>query len=82
MEEEGMLNPPLDHDFFIHFFTTAWNQHPIRTEQMWSPKKVWMNGVLREAGEGHQIPDPTPDNLYTFECIEQDLIIVACHIYL
>ena len=79
MEDEGMLDPDVDivlHCVFLPIinrslerFTQAWNQHPMRTERMWSPKKIWMNGVLRCAGEGHQILDvldPTPGDLSSF----------------
>ena len=24
----------------------AWNRHPIRTEQNWSPYKIWANSVI------------------------------------
>lgn len=27
-------------------FACAWNHHPLRTEHNWSPKKIWMNGVM------------------------------------
>lgn len=36
--------PYINHD--LHLFASAWNHHPIRTERNWSPKKIWLNGVL------------------------------------
>ena len=27
-------------------FACAWNHHPIRTEHNWSPRRIWLNGVL------------------------------------
>ena len=27
-------------------FACAWNHHPIRTEHNWSPRRMWLNGVL------------------------------------
>ena len=36
---------------------------------MWSPRKLWINGVLREEGAGNHIcdvPDPTPEDLSTY----------------
>lgn len=53
MEEERMLDPENELDLFVlhcvflpvinwslESFTHAWNQHPLRTERMWSPKKI------------------------------------------
>ena len=80
MEEEGMLDPEMDLDLFVlhcvllpvinrslQSFTQAWNQHPIRTERMWCPKKIWMNGVVRSSSEGYHlldIVDSTPEDLW------------------
>ena len=49
MEEEQLLDPESDvlHCVFLpqinhplECFGGAWNQHSLRTEQMWSPKKI------------------------------------------
>ena len=46
------------HKFVLHFvftprikksllsFVSVWNDHPIRTEQNWSPHKIWSNGMI------------------------------------
>ena len=59
MEEEGILVRDNDlHMFVLHFvflprinvaidsFVNAWNRHPVRTEQNWSPEQMWANGML------------------------------------
>ena len=59
MEAMGILDPSSESDLFVlqfvflpyinhdlHLFASAWNHHPIRTERNWSPKKIWLNGVL------------------------------------
>lgn len=59
MEAEGLLNPDDQCDLFIlhcvflpvinyhlEMFRRAWNQHPLRTERNWSPRKIWMNGMI------------------------------------
>ena len=53
----------------LESFTQVWNQHPIRTESMWRPKKIWINGVGRSNTEGHHIAcgvDPIPEDLADF----------------
>ena len=48
-------------------FASAWNQHPLRTERMWSPRKIWMNGMRRAQCEGaHDVVDNTPADLEQF----------------
>ena len=67
MEEEELLNPESDLDLFVlhcvflprinhalECFTGAWNFHSLRTEQMWSPRKI---GMLRN----NCLDDPDPD---------------------
>ncbi|KAJ7379329.1 hypothetical protein OS493_016563, partial [Desmophyllum pertusum] len=46
------------HKFALHFiylprinralssFASAWNNHPLRTENNWSPKRIWVNGMI------------------------------------
>ena len=59
METTGILDPTNEVDLFVlqyvflpkinqalHEFASAWNHHPLRTERNWSPKKIWLNGVL------------------------------------
>ncbi len=47
-------------------FASAWNHHPLRTERNWSPKKIWMNGVLdptnRDRTAIRDIMDPIPND--------------------
>ena len=59
MEECGLLDAgnPL-HKFALHLiylprinralssFTSAWNNHPLRTENNWSPERIWVNGMI------------------------------------
>ena len=82
MEEQQMLDPENSLDLFVlhcvflpqinhslEHFTSAWNQHPLRTERMWSPRKIWMNGMIRDSSEGQhriEVIDPTPDDLESF----------------
>lgn len=62
LEEVGMLDPESTADrFVLHTIFTprinlslsefgcAWNNHPLRTERNWSPKKIWLNGVVDPA---------------------------------
>ena len=58
MEESGLLqiDNPL-HKFALHYiylphinrtlssFTSAWNNHPLRTENNWRPKRIRVNGM-------------------------------------
>lgn len=45
-------------------FACAWNHHPLRTERNWTPKKIWLNGVLDPGNEDltaiRDIFDPVP----------------------
>ena len=78
MEGQQMLDAGNDMDIFVlhciflqrinhslECFTGAWNQHPLRTERMWSPKKIWMNGMMKD-GERLEVIDPIPDDLENF----------------
>ncbi len=46
-------------------FAAGWNSHPMRNERNWSPKKIWLNGVIDPTNASHtairDITDPTPD---------------------
>ena len=59
LEARDLLDPADDSDLFVlhcvflpaivhhlQLFARAWNQHPVRTERNWSPRKMWINGVL------------------------------------
>ena len=59
MEDNSILDPSSETDLFVlhcvflpwinhqlSTFQTAWNLHPIRTEHNWSPRQIWLNGVL------------------------------------
>ena len=59
MEEAGILSRVNDiHLFVLHFvflprinrglgrLTSAWNNHPIRTERNWSPLQIWTIGMV------------------------------------
>ena len=62
MEATGVLDPDSDTDLFVlncvflprvnrslAEFSRAWNFHPIRSEQNWSPRQVMINSLIREA---------------------------------
>ena len=64
MEESGVLdmsNPT--HKFALHFvflprinkalssFVLAWNSHPLRTENNWSPERIWVNGMMDQRNQ-------------------------------
>lgn len=59
MESLGILDTNNDiHIYILHYvftprinrcidsFVAAWNNHPMRTEHSWSPKKMWQNGMI------------------------------------
>ena len=59
MEESGLLeidNPlhkvALHYVYLLHLnralssFASAWNNHPLRTENNWSPERIWVNGMM------------------------------------
>ena len=59
MEESGLLeiDNPL-HKVAIHYvylprlkrvlssFASAWSNHPLRTENNWSPERIWVYGMM------------------------------------
>ena len=59
MEESGLLeiDNPL-HKVALYYvylprlnralssFASAWNNHPLRTENNWSPERIWVNGMM------------------------------------
>ena len=59
MEESGLLEIDNSlHKVALHYvylprlnralssFASAWNNHPLRTENNWSPERIWVNGML------------------------------------
>ena len=78
MEATGLLDPDCKSDLFVlhciflprinkslQQFMIAWNNHPLRTEHNWSPRKIWVNSVIQSdtndiscPGEDYGI-DPT-----------------------
>ncbi len=83
MEAQELLEPENELDLFVlhcvflprinrslESFVAGWNYHPLRTERMWTPRKIWMNGMIRANCEGaHQlqdVADPTPSDLEKF----------------
>lgn len=71
MESIGILDADSDVDLFVLHciflprirkslsdFTKAWNVHPLRTEHNWSPRKIWVNSIVRDC-----IDTTTPQNL-------------------
>lgn len=77
LEGTGHLNPDDSVDKYVlqYIFTPrinvcltefacAWNHHPIRTEHNWSPRRVWLNGVLdplnREQIAVRDVIEPLP----------------------
>ena len=60
LEAEQLLDPDnVTHLFVLHsvyldkiqgdldVFVNAWNNHPMRTERNWSPKRIWINGLFQ-----------------------------------
>ena len=60
MEATGLLDPDCESDIFVlhcvylprikkslQQFMIAWNNHPLRTEHNWSPRKIWVNSVIQ-----------------------------------
>ena len=63
MEELGSLDPASDFDLFVlhavflpkvghclNEFMHSWNCYPLRTEHNWSPRKIWLNGMVDPTG--------------------------------
>lgn len=60
MEAVGILDVDSELDIFVLHsvflklidsslknFAQAWNMHPIRTENNWSPNKIWLNSIIQ-----------------------------------
>ncbi|XP_062506465.1 uncharacterized protein LOC134183036 [Corticium candelabrum] len=83
MEDNGYLDPlNEDHLFALHHaylprirrclseFKSAWNAHPLRTEHNWTPRQIWVNGVVHHE-RAHQtavsdIPNAAQDDIAQF----------------
>ena len=70
MEATGILDPDCESDLFVlHYvylprinkslwpFMIAWNNHPLRTEHNWSPRKIWVNSVIQSDLNDTSCPD-------------------------
>ena len=70
MEAIGVVDPDVEIDLFIlhclylprinnshEEFSKAWNRHPMRTEDHWSPHKIWINSIVRGDYEEIETPD-------------------------
>ena len=83
MEELGCLDPVSDFDLFVLHavflpkvghclkeFVHSWNCHPLRTEHNWSPRKIWLNGMVDPTNRGltsvRDVYDPLPDDAEHF----------------
>ena len=62
MEANGILQPDNDLDLFVLHcvflprinkslseFTRAWNMHPVRTAKNWSPRRIMINSMIKQA---------------------------------
>lgn len=84
LEAQDLLDPDNEHDLFVlhcvflrvinyhlNVFVQAWNHHPLRTERHWSPRKIWLNGMI-DPDRRHQtavrdvVDDCCPDPLDDF----------------
>ena len=67
MEAVGILDVDSEVDIFVlhcvflklinkslNNFAQAWNVHPLRTENHWSPNKIWLNSMI----QAHEEPTP------------------------
>ena len=66
LEEQHLLDPLSAFDLFVlhtvflprinhclNEFIECWNNHPMRNERNWSPKKIWLNGMINPNNLGH-----------------------------
>ena len=88
MKESGLLkiDNPL-HKVALHYvylprlnralssFVSAWNNHPLRTENNWSPERIWVNEMMDL--RNHQLMavadifygyDPSAPTLWIMDC--------------
>ena len=75
MEATGLLDPDDENDLFVLHsvflprinqslkeFAMAWNDHPLRTERNWSPRKLWVNSIL-QFDENHEVNAEAPQSI-------------------
>ncbi|XP_068741116.1 uncharacterized protein [Montipora capricornis] len=76
LEEGGYLHTSNDIEMFVlHFifaprinlalseFCSASNSRPVRTEHNWSPKRLWVNGMINRHYMDPALNEPTPSDL-------------------
>ena len=77
LEEHYDLDPSSEFDLFIlhtvflprinhclNEFTNSWNNHPMRNERNWSPRKMWLNGMVNPINSSQtavQSPEINPN---------------------
>lgn len=62
LESQQLLDPVNDNDLFVlhcvflpivnhqlECFANAWNLHPLRTEHNWTPRRIWVYGMINPA---------------------------------
>ena len=42
-------------------FTRAWNMHPVRTAKNWSPQRIMINSMIKEADVGETLDVPVEE---------------------
>ena len=42
-------------NYALKDFAAAFNNRPIRTENNWSPNKIWINGMIKPINEGQTV---------------------------
>lgn len=65
LEGRQLLDPEDDNDLFtlhcvfipviehhLKSFSDAWNLHAVRTERHWTPRKMWINGMIEVNNQG------------------------------
>lgn len=65
LEEQHLLDPLSEFDLFVLHtvflpqinhclkeFSESWNNYPMRNEKIWSPKKIWLNGMINPNNVG------------------------------
>lgn len=78
MEAVDVLNADSELDLFVLHciflprirkslseFCKAWNLHPIRTEHNWSPRKIWINSIMRDSVDSSF--NPRDASMYGFD---------------
>ena len=88
LEENNVLDPVNDLDLFslhvifvprinkcLQHFKSSWNVHPLHTENHWSPKKIWTNGIIQPANTGlcgvQDVFDPLSEDVESYGVDEE-----------